>query len=232
MVNVESVNKDASNPVKETTQMAQEDHVATYFSEKKTNIFVFRKHSESCISFSLQFRSARLSSTAKLMTVEEIEDIAGGFSGDNVRTTSERTKVVMAKLKRQYREDKVDVESVDIQQSTELTDKKTEDDDYFLPGKASIFVKTWGCGHNNSDGEYMAGLLVAQGYTVILDEASKDSADLWLLNSCTVKGPSEQTFVNAILKAQDQGKSVVVAGCVPQASPRGGFWQKLSVIGV
>jgi hypothetical protein len=22
--------------------------------------------------------------------------------------------------------------------------------DYFLPGKSSVYVKTWGCGHNNS----------------------------------------------------------------------------------
>jgi threonylcarbamoyladenosine tRNA methylthiotransferase CDKAL1 len=56
-----------------------------------------------------------------------------------------------------------------------------------IPGTQSIFVKTWGCTHNNSDSEYMAGLLGAFGYNIILDESLKQKAELWLLNSCTVK---------------------------------------------
>ena len=36
----------------------------------------------------------------------------------------------------------------------------------FIPGTQSIYIKTWGCSHNNSDGEYMAGLLAASGYTI------------------------------------------------------------------
>ena len=36
----------------------------------------------------------------------------------------------------------------------------------FIPGTQSIYIKTWGCSHNNSDGEYMAGLLGASGYSI------------------------------------------------------------------
>lgn len=53
-----------------------------------------------------------------------------------------------------------------------------------VPGVASIYIKTWGCTHNGSDGEYMAGQLAAYGYQ-LTDEPAR--ADLWLLNSCTVK---------------------------------------------
>lgn len=35
------------------------------------------------------------------------------------------------------------------------------------PGVASIYVKTWGCTHNNSDSEYMAGQLAAYGYNLV-----------------------------------------------------------------
>ncbi len=35
------------------------------------------------------------------------------------------------------------------------------------PGLASIYVKTWGCTHNGSDGEYMAGQLAAYGYRLV-----------------------------------------------------------------
>lgn len=104
--------------------------------------------------------------------------------------------------------------------------------DHFLPGQAKIFIKTWGCGHNNSDGEYMAGLLAAHGYPILLEDHLKQDADLWILNSCTVKGPSEQTFINEINKAKQNGKKIIVAGCVPQAQPKGSEWQGLSVIGV
>ena len=31
-----------------------------------------------------------------------------------------------------------------------------------VPGTASVFVNTWGCAHNSSDSEYMAGQLAAQ----------------------------------------------------------------------
>ena len=36
----------------------------------------------------------------------------------------------------------------------------------FLIGSAAVYVKTWGCAHNSSDSEYMAGQLAAQGFTV------------------------------------------------------------------
>lgn len=31
-------------------------------------------------------------------------------------------------------------------------------------GQANIWVKTFGCSHNASDGEYMAGMLASYGY--------------------------------------------------------------------
>ena len=32
----------------------------------------------------------------------------------------------------------------------------------FLPGTHSVYLKTWGCTHNSSDSEYMAGQLAQQ----------------------------------------------------------------------
>ncbi|GCC34663.1 hypothetical protein chiPu_0013138 [Chiloscyllium punctatum] len=61
---------------------------------------------------------------------------------------------------------------------------------------------------------------------------NSSDADLWLLNSCTVKNPAEDHFRNTIKKAQEQNKKVVVAGCVPQAQPRMDYIKGLSIIGV
>jgi len=98
-----------------------------------------------------------------------------------------------------------------------------------VPGTQTVFVKTWGCTHNNSDSEYMAGLLSAYGYTLTDD---KSAADCWLLNSCTVKNPAEDHFRNEIEAGRKQGKCVVVAGCVSQGAPKSQFLKGLSIIGV
>ncbi|MGH0140454.1 UNVERIFIED_CONTAM: hypothetical protein FKN15_074334 [Acipenser sinensis] len=44
--------------------------------------------------------------------------------------------------------------------------QQTEDPqaDSVIPGTQKIWMRTWGCSHNNSDGEYMAGQLAAYGY--------------------------------------------------------------------
>lgn len=116
--------------------------------------------------------------------------------------------------------------------STTMQEEEKDNDAFIRPGQASVFVKTWGCGHNNSDGEYMAGLLAEHGYQVILASNQAANADVWLLNSCTVKGPSQQTFGNDIQRGLDQGKKVIVSGCVPQGEKNGKEWKDLSIIGV
>ncbi|XP_047714455.1 threonylcarbamoyladenosine tRNA methylthiotransferase isoform X2 [Prionailurus viverrinus] len=110
-----------------------------------------------------------------------------------------------------------------------LQDENSPPSNSTIPGIQKIWMRTWGCSHNNSDGEYMAGQLAAYGYE-ITENAS--DADLWLLNSCTVKNPAEDHFRNSIKKAQEENKKIVLAGCVPQAQPRQDYLKGLSIIGV
>ncbi|KAK4876706.1 hypothetical protein RN001_009212 [Aquatica leii] len=98
-----------------------------------------------------------------------------------------------------------------------------------IPGTQTVYVKTWGCAHNSSDSEYMAGQLAAYGYSLTQD---KEKADLWLLNSCTVKNPAEDHFRNEINSGKKLGKHIVLAGCVPQGAPKSSFMDGLSIIGV
>ncbi|KER25425.1 hypothetical protein T265_07108 [Opisthorchis viverrini] len=151
-----------------------------------------------------------------------------------------------------------------------------------IPEHYRVFVQTWGCAHNTSDSEYMAGLLAQYGYQVILggstnakdshgpvdaqsnnsececssepaddscqkredkgcctmpesltaDERAKQEADIWVLNSCTVKGPAEDHFRNAVKAGMRMGKRLVVAGCVPQSHPAADYLKGVSIIGV
>jgi threonylcarbamoyladenosine tRNA methylthiotransferase CDKAL1 len=99
-----------------------------------------------------------------------------------------------------------------------------------LPGRGKVFLRTWGCSHNSSDGEYMAGQLASEGFELTDNKAE---ADVWVLNSCTVKNPSQDTFVNAIKDGREMfGVPVVVTGCVPQGQKNHKEWKDLSMIGV
>ncbi|PFH37384.1 radical SAM methylthiotransferase, MiaB/RimO family protein [Besnoitia besnoiti] len=71
--------------------------------------------------------------------------------------------------------------------------------DFFQPGKKQkIYVKTFGCAHNQSDSEYMMGVLDAAGYVFV---PRMEEADLCLINSCTVKSPSEFALYSVIQEA-------------------------------
>ncbi|KAJ8306384.1 hypothetical protein KUTeg_016929 [Tegillarca granosa] len=125
--------------------------------------------------------------------VEDIEDIvAKGSSAEDVRHQTRKHIVPRAKKFTKQSTDNIQTDS-------------------YVPGTQKIYVKTWGCSHNNSDSEYMAGQLATYGYKII---------DLWLLNSCTVKSPAEDHFRNEIKKARELNKHIVVAGCVPQGQPK------------
>ena len=71
-------------------------------------------------------------------------------------------------------------------------DKTNYDQSNLIPGTQKIYVKTFGCSHNISDSEFMMGQLVDYGYQLI-DEPL--DADLILINSCTVKNPSQEALM-------------------------------------
>uniref|UniRef100_A0A8C6MQ27 CDK5 regulatory subunit associated protein 1-like 1 n=1 Tax=Mus spicilegus TaxID=10103 RepID=A0A8C6MQ27_MUSSI len=47
--------------------------------------------------------------------------------------------------------------------------------DSTIPGIQKIWIRTWGCSHNNSDGEYMAGQLAAYGYKITAQSGKESS---------------------------------------------------------
>lgn len=98
-----------------------------------------------------------------------------------------------------------------------------------IPGTQTIYVKTFGCSHNQSDSEYMSGQLSAFGYAITEEP---EGADLWLINTCTVKNPSQSAMTTLISKCKNANKPLVVAGCVPQGSRDLKELEGISIIGV
>jgi len=74
-----------------------------------------------------------------------------------------------------------------------------------------VLVKSFGCSTNLADGAVLAGCLVRAGYKMA---GSVSSADVIVLNTCAVKGPTENRMIE-ISKRIPRKKKLIVAGCLP-----------------
>ena len=99
-----------------------------------------------------------------------------------------------------------------------------------VPGAGAVWVKTFGCAHNVSDGEYMAGQLAAYGFRVVQEE-DRGEADVWVVNTCTVKSPSQAAMGTVLERGRREGKALVVSGCVPQGERDAPGLEGLTLLG-
>ncbi len=88
-----------------------------------------------------------------------------------------------------------------------------------------VCIETYGCSANVNDSEIMAGLLSKSGHQIV---AAAEEADAVIVNTCTVKGPTEAKIRSRIKQLQKNGESkrIVVAGCMAEAQT--GTVQKLA----
>lgn len=92
-------------------------------------------------------------------------------------------------------------------------------------------MKSYGCSFNQLDAQVIAGRLSKEGFQLV---DSEEDAELFLINSCTVKNLSESKFFNDIKKYKGENKKIVVSGCITQAeeSYLGTKLKDISVLGV
>jgi len=79
-----------------------------------------------------------------------------------------------------------------------------------------IGILTYGCSVNKSDSELMATLLAREGFK---PELETEEPGLLIVNTCIVKGPTENRVLRKLEDLQKAGKRVVIAGCMPEAYP-------------
>jgi threonylcarbamoyladenosine tRNA methylthiotransferase CDKAL1 len=79
-----------------------------------------------------------------------------------------------------------------------------------------IHIKTFGCTANKADSLRMRQLLTASGHTFT---DTDDSADMVLVNTCTVTQTTQRNVLKYIRSVSGAGKQVIVAGCLPAAQP-------------
>ena len=78
-----------------------------------------------------------------------------------------------------------------------------------------ISIKTYGCTMNLADSERQAGLLKEQGFEI----TSFRDSNIVIVNTCTVKTPTEHKILKKLNELKTSGKKVIVSGCMPPAIP-------------
>ncbi|MFC2162562.1 tRNA (N(6)-L-threonylcarbamoyladenosine(37)-C(2))-methylthiotransferase [Candidatus Altiarchaeota archaeon] len=71
-------------------------------------------------------------------------------------------------------------------------------------------IETYGCALNQADSEQIHGLLRQHGL---------EDSDVIIVNTCTVKSPTETKILRKLRELDSQGMRVVVTGCLPAARP-------------
>lgn len=74
-----------------------------------------------------------------------------------------------------------------------------------------------GCAKNLVDAELLLGILDKNGYTITLND--KD-ADVVIINTCSFIHDAEKESVQSILQMIEEGKKVIVTGCLSQKHPQ------------
>ncbi len=77
---------------------------------------------------------------------------------------------------------------------------------------AKIKIITYGCSANQADSEAMAFFLEKKGHELV-----DENQDLTILNTCTVKSPTENKILKKIKELDEKGEKIIVSGCIPQA---------------
>src|SRR5574344_1332854 len=70
-----------------------------------------------------------------------------------------------------------------------------------------------GCAKNLVDSELMLGMLAEKGFEITLDETE---ASIVVVNTCSFIQDAEEESIQSILKMVQEGKKVIVAGCLTQ----------------
>lgn len=76
-----------------------------------------------------------------------------------------------------------------------------------------IYIETYGCSANQNNSEIIKGLIVQAGLEFI---SNPEIADVLILNTCIVKGPTENKMKGRILELEKLNKPLIITGCMPE----------------
>ncbi len=99
----------------------------------------------------------------------------------------------------------------------------------------NIYIETYGCSANQNNSEIIQGLLEKQGFIIV---SRPEIADLAIINTCIVKGPTEHKMISRI-KTLSRFQFLIVVGCmadvksekIKKIAKQSNFKVKLALVG-
>jgi threonylcarbamoyladenosine tRNA methylthiotransferase CDKAL1 len=82
--------------------------------------------------------------------------------------------------------------------------------------KHQIYIETYGCSANQNNSEIMAGLLTQAGHIITNNQ---NLADIIILNTCVVKGRTENKIKRRI-QDLDKQKEIIISGCMSETDAK------------
>ena len=77
----------------------------------------------------------------------------------------------------------------------------------------TIYLESYGCSANRNSSEILSGILQRAGLFITINP---DIADAAIINTCIVKGPTEQRMLSRIKQLKNKFSSkLIIAGCMP-----------------
>lgn len=83
--------------------------------------------------------------------------------------------------------------------------------------KNYIYIETYGCSANQNNSEIISGLLRQAGYQITNNQ---DIAEIIILNSCIVKGKTENKIKRRIQDLKETNKLIILTGCMPETEEK------------
>tara|TARA_Y100000310_G_scaffold337343_1_gene424186 strand:+ start:1255 stop:2478 length:1224 start_codon:yes stop_codon:yes gene_type:complete len=80
-----------------------------------------------------------------------------------------------------------------------------------------IYIETYGCTANKNNSEILAGKLIQQGHKITNNQ---DIAETIIINTCIVKGKTENKIKRRIQDLKDSNKQILVTGCMSETNKK------------
>ncbi len=89
---------------------------------------------------------------------------------------------------------------------------------FYMLNQKYVYIENYGCPSNKFDSEIIVAYLKKNGYALVGDP---NFADLFIVNTCGVKKPTEDRILSRLKFLKDLGKPIIISGCLPKINLQG-----------
>lgn len=98
-----------------------------------------------------------------------------------------------------------------------------------MPAPKFIYLQTYGCTANKNNSEIMAASIISSGLQIV---SKPELADMIIINSCTVKDPTETAIRRRLQNLEKLGKPIILAGCMADVYAKENFGKQVYLLSV